>query len=175
MLFFTGLLLVACKEKGQNTVPAEITEQEAVDRKEVASDKIFLQLSSEILTPLELLDEESNEVVSKYGLEFGGVCYACDIANIRLDNEQITLINACDKDKKISFKIVHLKLNGDQLTVITAFNEFSFHKIEESPVVYKLTVVGDNIEETYFREAFFYTLSSQITRFDVHDCGEFEG
>ena len=168
-------LFLACKNKEEAKIPAEITAQEAIDKKEVESSKMFQHLTSEMLVPLELLDEESNEVTSKYGLEFGGVCHACDVANIIMDNELLTLLNACDEGKRMSFKIVDLKLDGKQLTVITSFNEFTFLPIEESPLVYKLTVFGDNIDETYFREAFYYTLRSQLPSFEVNDCGEFEG
>jgi hypothetical protein len=46
------------------------------------------------LIPIEIVDPKSTNVYEKYGLEFSGNCYACDLANLSISEKSIKLTNA---------------------------------------------------------------------------------
>ena len=132
------------------------------------------QLLSEMLVPMEISEADDKEVTDKYGVDFNGTCYACDVAEIIIDGEMINLMNACDVQTQISYKITKIEEKDKTITVHTPLNEFIFERVDEYPM-YQLTVKGQAIDKEHFRTAGFYTLKSKLETFTVHDCGEFEG
>lgn len=168
------MFALGCKQNTQQEAPA----QQATTKEEVAkafeSTAALKKISSELLVPMELLEPSSKEVTTKYGLEFGGNCYACDVVNILIDGEMITLMNACDLHSQVSYTIESVEEKGKQINIKTQSHTFVFEQVEEYPI-YSLKVIGEEIDETVFREASFYTLRSLLETFEVHDCGDFEG
>ena len=173
-LAFVCMFALGCKQNTQQEAPA----QQATTKEEVAkafeSTAALKKISSELLVPMELLEPSSKEVTTKYGLEFGGNCYACDVVNILIDGEMITLMNACDLHSQVSYTIESVEEKEKQINIKTKAHTFVFEQVEEYPI-YSLKVIGEEIDETVFREASFYTLRSLLETFEVHDCGDFEG
>ncbi|MDM1408073.1 hypothetical protein [Myroides sp. DF42-4-2] len=173
-LALLGLLTLGCKqgEKQDNPIKEEPTG--------IAVSQVFEQsealkkISSELLIPMELVEPNAKEVTTKYGLEFGGNCYACDVANILIDGEMITLMNACDLNSQISFIIESVEEQGQQINIRTKLHTFVFEQVDDYPV-YSLKVIGEELDESIFREGAFYTLRSLLQTFEVHDCEDFEG
>lgn len=163
--------LFACKQgeteetAGVSEVKSEVTatQSEAIHK-----------LTSELMVPLEIVEEGSTIATERYGLDFSGNCYACDIANILVDGEMITLMNACDLENQISFKVTGIEEKDNTITVKTPVNEFIFEQIDEVPV-YKVTVTGQSLDKEFFRIGAFYTTHSKLKTFSIHDCGEFDG
>ncbi|MCC9041535.1 hypothetical protein LNQ81_02235 [Myroides sp. M-43] len=174
MLICLVALTIGCKQ--QATVEGEKTEvasTSGVEGTVAKSDKIE-QLFSEMLVPMEIAQEGAEKITDKYGIDFGGTCYACDVAEIIVDGEMINLMNACDVQTQISYKITKVEEKDKIITVSTPLNEFVFERIDDYPM-YKLTVKGQAIDKEHFRTAGFYTLKSKLETFTVHDCGDFEG
>lgn len=171
-------ITVGCKQtntsedKGvEQTSTSTATTTEEVKQPE--SEKVK-QLMSELLIPMEVVNKDAKDITKKYGLEFGGNCYACDVANIIVDGEMINLMNACDVQTQISFKITKIEEKDKTIIVHTPVNEFVFERVDDYPM-YQLTVKGKEVDKEHFRTAGFYTLKSKLETFEVHDCGDFEG
>jgi len=174
-----SLLFIACKQGNQDAISTPTTgatKEEAAKTvaTTIANSKALQKLTSELLVPMEIVEPNSNIVTTKYGLEFGGNCYACDVVNILIDGEMITLMNACDINSQMSYTIESIEEEGKQITIRTLSNTFVFEQVDDYPM-YSLKVSGEEIDESMFREASFYTLRSLLTSFQVHDCGDFEG
>ena len=173
MLIWIVAITMSCKQN--NTAEEKAVEQIGAETiVSVPESEKVKQLQSELLVPMEISDKEAKEVTKKYGLEFGGSCYACDVANIIIDGEMINLMNACDLQTQISYKITKIEEKDKMITIHTPLNEFVFERVDDYPV-YQLTVKGQVIDQELYRPAAFYTLKSLLESFDVHDCGDFEG
>lgn len=173
MLICIVAITMSCKQN--NTTEEKTVEQTGAETiVSVHESEKVKQLQSELLVPMEISDKEAKEVTKKYGLEFGGSCYACDVANIIIDGEMINLMNACDLQTQISYKITKIEEKDKTITIHTPLNEFVFERVDDYPV-YQLTVKGQVIDQELYRPAGFYTLKSLLESFDVHDCGDFEG
>ncbi len=163
--------MLACKQgekqetEGVSEVKTEVSsnQSEAIQR-----------LTSELMIPLEVVEEGSTIATERYGLDFSGNCYACDVANLLIDGEMITLMNACDLENQLSFKVTGIEEKGKTITVKTPVNEFIFEQVDEVPV-YKVTVTGQTIDKEFFRIGAFYTTHGKLKTFSIHDCGEFDG
>lgn len=164
------LALVACKQDEKKTIESKVEVAEtAVNQSERVQ-----KLTSELLRPMAIVKEDSAVVTEKYGLDFSGNCYACDVANMLVDGEMITLMNACDLESQISLKITSIEETDKAIIVVTPSNRFVFTEVEET-TLYKLDVIGTPLDQELFRTAEFYTLNSLLNSFEIHDCGEFEG
>ncbi|MBB1138474.1 hypothetical protein [Myroides sp. WP-1] len=168
------LFALACKQNTeQDTTTTEVSTKEHA-AKAFEKTETLQKISSELLVPMEIVDPTSTVVTTKYGLEFGGNCYACDVVNILIDGEMITVMNACDLNSQLSYAIEAVEEKGAQISIRTKSHTFVFEQVEDYPV-YSLKVIGEEIDESLFREASFYTLRSLLETFEVHDCGDFEG
>lgn len=167
----TCIGMLACKQ-GENKETDGVSEvnSEVVSNQSEAVHK----LTSELMVPLEVVEEGSTIATERYGLDFAGNCYTCDVSNLLIDGEMITLMNACDLENQLSFKVTGIEENGKTITVKTPVNEFIFEQIDEVPV-YKVTVTGQVIDTEFFRVGTFYTTHSKLKTFSIHDCGEFDG
>lgn len=177
MLVCMATLAIGCKQTNSSKqVSAEQTPSTTEVVKEstpIKSEKVN-QLMSELLIPMEIANKDAKDITKKYGLEFGGNCYACDVANIIVDGEMINLMNACDIQTQVSFKITKVEEKDKVIIVHTPSNEFVFERIDDYPM-YQLTVKGQEIDKEHYRPAGYYTLKSKLETFEVHDCGDFEG
>ncbi|MGG5505312.1 MULTISPECIES: hypothetical protein [unclassified Myroides] len=168
------LFTLACKQSTQQDTTTK--EGTTIEHSAKAFEKTetLKKISSELLVPMEIVDPTSTVVTTKYGLEFGGNCDACDVVNILIDGEMITVMNACDLSSQLSYTIKSVEEDGAQISIHTQSHTFVFEQVEDYPV-YSLKVIGEEIDESLFREASFYTLRSLLETFEVHDCGDFEG
>ncbi|WP_026038944.1 hypothetical protein [Myroides injenensis] len=157
-----------CKEKREEVI------EEINNIENTVNSKSIEVLTSELLLPLEIVKEGSEDVLTKYGLDFSGNCYACDVANLLIDGEMITLMNACDIQTQLSFKILSIEENENKIIVKTPINEFMFIRINELPL-YELHYKGEPLDHELYRLGSFYTIKSKLASFEVHDCGDFEG
>ncbi|WP_413512821.1 hypothetical protein [Myroides odoratus] len=175
-LALISLLSIACKQGKQQEISSSnaVTIAKIDVAKAFGTSETLKKISSELLVPMEIVEPNSMLVTNKYGLEFGGNCYACDVANILIDGEMITLMNACDLHSQISYTIESVEEKDKQISIHTKSHTFVFEQVEDYPM-YSLKVVGDEIDESMFREASFYTLRSLLETFEVHNCGDFEG
>lgn len=173
-LALVGLLSLACKQGTQQETPVKEENSGIAVAQAFGNSEALKKISSELLVPMEIIEPHAKEVTTKYGLEFGGNCYACDVVNILIDGEMITLMNACDLNSQISYTITSVEEKEKQISIRTQTHTFVFEQVEDYPV-YSLKVIGEEIDESMFREASFYTLRSLLETFEVHDCGDFEG
>ena len=126
------------------------------------------------LLPVEVVNPKGKTVYEKYGIEFTGNCYDCDLAVMSIDKKYFDIVNVCDKadfyrNEKLSYEVT-----PTELKIKTEKNEFIFTKIDAAPV-YELKILGDKISLKKKRLSKFYTPEKELKKFKQHDCGEFEG
>ena len=126
------------------------------------------------LFPLELKDSSNSDVYRKYGIEFSGNCYACDLAKIKIDEKQMDLVNICNDSDFYRIEGFTFSKMNDMLKITTAQNEFQLTKIENAPV-YKLEFNGNKLNLKGKRLSIFFTPKKEIPKFKEYDCGDFEG
>lgn len=126
------------------------------------------------LIPIEILDSQSNNVYKKFGLEFSGNCYACDLANLSISEKSIKLTNVCDEKQIQLYEVQKLTYLDNRIELKTKQNSFIFTKIDKAPI-YELKIIGKKIENEKLRISTYYTLEKILNKFEQHDCGDFEG
>jgi predicted RNA-binding protein len=160
LLTFSIIFLISCnqnnKQEANNTV-----------------EKINIK-PLENLIPIDTIDTKSNNVFEKYGLEFNGNCYACDLANISVTGKQIRVINVCDEKQTEDFEIVEITGDENKIMMKTLQNKFEFIKIDKAPI-YELKISGNALKNKNLRISRYYTLKQLLNKFKQHDCGDFQG
>ncbi|MDR2271768.1 MAG: hypothetical protein LBF27_12760 [Sphingobacterium sp.] len=126
------------------------------------------------LYPIDILKPESKDVFKKYGIEFSGICYNCDLAELKITKDLIQFVNVCDSNEVYQVKKFNYAVNDSILHVKTEHNEFIFQKVEKEPV-FELKITGEPFILKNKRIAKFYTQKALIEQFEVHDCGDFQG
>lgn len=125
------------------------------------------------MLPLTVVDAKSKNVYTKYGLEFNGNCYACDLASIQFDEKHISLLNVCDAQQKMVFEITSSQKKGNDIEIICKNGRFIFTRVDKAPV-YELKLIKITSKEN-FRIAKYYAPKELLKKFKQHDCGDFEG
>lgn len=126
------------------------------------------------LVPLTILQPGSKKAGDKYGIEFSGNCYECDLAALQFNAKQLGFINVCNKTDVFTVDNCTFTLSPGKLSIRTAENEFVFTRIEPVPV-YELKITGPKLTLKNKRIARYYTPKKLIGRFKQHDCGGFDG
>ncbi len=126
------------------------------------------------LIPIDIVDSKSKNVYEKYGLEFSGNCYACDLANLSITEESIKLTNVCDENQNQIYEIIKIINLDNEIQLKTKQNDFIFTKIDNAPI-YELKIVGDKIKNENLRISRYFTLEKTLNKFEQHDCGDFQG
>ncbi len=126
------------------------------------------------LVPLEIVDSTSEDIYKKYGIEFEGNCYRCDLAKIKLNKKSFDFINVCNPEDFYRINKFSYIFNEKQLKIVTDKNEFIFTKINNSPI-YNLKIKGSNFSLENKIISFYYTHEDNIHKFEQHDCGDFDG
>ncbi|KUF43772.1 hypothetical protein AS361_16395 [Myroides marinus] len=102
MLMCLAAVMMSCKEN--NTTSVKDDEKATIEKvTDLPNSEKVNQLLSEMLVPMEIADEGAKNLTDKYGIDFGGTCYACDVAEIIVDGEMINLMNACDVQTQIGY------------------------------------------------------------------------
>lgn len=126
------------------------------------------------LVPIELKDSKNKDVFKKYGIEFSGNCYACDLAVLKIRTKNFDLVNICDQNDFERFKGFKYQKTGNILKIETSETVFILTKVENE-LIYQLSTEGREPEVQNKRISEFYTTEKLINRFEEHDCGDFEG
>jgi len=126
------------------------------------------------LVPLTIIDTANSNVYEKYGIEFSGNCYDCDLAVISINKKNFDIINVCDKGDFYREEKFSYESSPNEFIVTTINNKFIFTKIDTAPV-YELKVLGQEISLKKKRISKFYTQQKALNKFKQHDCGDFGG
>lgn len=179
ILVCSSALLFGCQDRSgsrgkairQESVSALVEEKTPLAKQDAP---IFSLPDFEHLYPVEIVKPESKDVYEKYGIEFSGVCYACDLAEIRINPQAIEFINVCD-DKDIS-RIPDFKYTIDEHELIAEKDGrvLTFTKIDPAPV-YALDIKGKSFSFENKRIIKYYVPKKIIEKFKQHDCGDFQG
>lgn len=180
-LIFSSLL--SCNQNKNKTVdfknkvqPSVIdtTKQYANKTSVILEEKTKNEVSLDTLIPIEIVKEQSKDVYKKYGLEFTGNCYACDLAEFRIENKKITIRNVCNATEYIDFAILDVKNTEKRIEIKTEKYNFIFTRVENEPI-FKLEITNYDIKNKNLRISKFYTFNKNLMRFEIHDCGDFDG
>ncbi|MDY0932444.1 hypothetical protein [Chryseobacterium sp. CFBP8996] len=174
-----SLLIFSCKSENkktekQITATEQITQpktEKPADKKEI-QDIDFSEYSK--LAPIELKESKSKNVFKKYGTEFSGNCYACDLAVFKINKKNFDIVNVCDENDYQRFKDFKYEKSGNILKITTSETTFIFTKVENEPI-YQLTFEGKKPDLKNKRISEFYTPKTLIEKFEEHDCGDFQG
>jgi hypothetical protein len=131
-------------------------------------------VNADTLIALTVLKKNSTDVFEKFGLEFEGNCYACDLAEISIDKNVLTLLNTCDHNTQEKVTISTQHFADNQMTFETDKGTFIFTKENTLPI-YALRVSGRSTKNKNLRIGQWFTLKHLLPKFKVHDCGDFEG
>ncbi|WP_035650250.1 hypothetical protein [Flavobacterium sp. ASV13] len=126
------------------------------------------------LFPIDILNPKSKDVFKKYGIEFTGNCYACDLAIVSISEKRFKITNVCDDKTTQEFEITEFSGSDDLIEFKTKQNNFILTKIDKAPV-YELKITGDSIKIKNLRISKFYTTQKMLDKFEEHDCGDFQG
>lgn len=172
-LSMTIVLLTACAPSAENrndknTSPAEITPEKSRVEKPI--------LSSDFLTlvPLDILNSKSTNVFEKYGIEFSGNCYSCDLAKLSITTQVMKWTNVCDENDVFEINNFTFTVEGDKTILKTKDRSYTLNKIDKSPI-YELVIDGGKLELANKRISKYFTTNEAIPLFKENDCGEFEG
>lgn len=126
------------------------------------------------LIPIEILNAKEKDVYKKYGLAFSGNCYNCDLAKFRIENHSIFITNVCAPETELSFDIVKLSTNRNMIEINTKNYSFQFLRIANDPV-YELKIINADFKNKDLLISKYFTLKKDLVKFEVHDCGDFDG
>ena len=139
----------------------------------------FLPLTLEVLTadtlvPIAILEPKSKNVFEKYGIDFQGNCYDCDLANLKISRQKLVFTNVCDAKQSIAMKVLFIKKLNNQIIIGTPNSQWILFKIAKEGV-YQLKIEGNRMIKEGFKVSTFFTLNKKLRQFKVHDCGDFQG
>lgn len=136
--------------------------------------EIDLPTDLSTLIPIDLLDSTSTNVYVKYGIEFSGNCYACDLASLSITKNNMIWTNVCDEKDTFEIDNFSASVEGNKTTLKTSERMYILTKIDKAPV-YELLIEGQNLELKNKRIAKYFTIKKALPLFKEHDCGDFEG
>jgi len=138
---------------------------------------LVLPIVGDTLFAMEIMQEGSKDPYKKYGYDFSGHCYGCDVADILISDGIIYLINFEPRLKQ-QHDYTTIINDGDKIIIPSKNVKFTFEKINDAPI-YKLTVDGtlkeSKLEYLKLRMGTYYTTRQALSKFEVRDCGDFDG
>lgn len=126
------------------------------------------------LVPIDVLNTKSTNVFEKYGIEFSGNCYSCDLASLSVTNNKMVWANVCDEKDTFEISDFSVSSEGNKTILKTSDRTYIVTQIDKAPV-YELTVEGKKLELNNKRPAKYFTTKKALSLFKEHDCGGFEG
>lgn len=132
------------------------------------------EMQDDKLIGLIIIDSTANSDSKKFGLDISNACYSCNLATLKIDNENISIENYCDSTEITKFKIVKVIKTEKpfEVQVFTKDAKFSFSRGENS-LHFKLSVVGKLKTSLIISE--YYTFKLNLPSYFIHDCQNFEG
>jgi hypothetical protein len=174
-------LLASCspsadKKSGTNTSPDTPKEVAASAPEPVKSDPETVEMPSDFstLVPIDVLNSKSTNVHDKYGIEFSGNCYSCDLASLSITKKQIRWTNICDEKDTFETDDFSYSNEGNKTILKTPERNFILTQIDKAPV-YELVIEGKKPELKNKRISRYFTTQKALPLFTEHDCGDFEG
>ena len=172
-----GFLLFACN--GNTEQKVEKSTSTAQNKKNIVAENVNFNNDNNNfeplnLIPIDIVDSKNKDIYKKYGIEFSGNCYDCDLAEFSVTKKTIKLTNVCDTQLDQVFEIVKITNTKSKIEIETKQNKFVFKEIEKVPI-YQLKITGKNIQAESFRISKYYTLKKLLKKFEQHDCGDFQG
>lgn len=174
------ILLASCspatEKKGSKVDSVKVTAKEISTPDPVKNVAEIAQIPGDFstLVPIDVLNNKSTDVYEKYGLEFSGNCYSCDLASLSITKEKIIWTNVCDE--KDTFEIKDFSFTNEENKTILKTSERTYilTQIDKAPV-YELSVEGKKLELKNKRLSKYFTTKKALPLFAEHDCGDFEG
>ncbi|MGH1517146.1 hypothetical protein [Chryseobacterium sp. JK1] len=142
------------------------------EKKEDKESEIPDELSS--LVPIDVLESKSTNVFEKYGIEFSGNCYSCDLAGLSITKNKMTWTNICDKKDAFEVHDFTFSVEGKKTIIKTAERTYILTQIDKAPV-YELVIEGQKLKLDNKRISKYFTTKKALPLFKEHDCGDFEG
>nr|WP_315028205.1 hypothetical protein [uncultured Chryseobacterium sp.] len=174
------ILLASCsptadkkiKIEDSTAIQKEVASNLAPEKETISKDDVPTDFSA--LVPIDILDVKSTNVFEKYGIEFSGNCYSCDLASLSITKEKIRWTNVCDEKDTFEISSFSFTHEGSKTTLKTAQRTYIVTQIDKAPV-YELVIEGEKLELNNKRLARYFTTKKSLPRFKEHDCGDFEG
>lgn len=132
------------------------------------------ELIADTLAPIAILEPKSKKVFEKYGIDFQGNCYDCDLVNLKISRQKLVFTNVCDATQSIALKVLFIKKVNNQIIIGTPNSQWVLFKIAKEGV-FQLKTEGSRMTNEGFKISTFFTLKKKMHQFKVHDCGDFEG
>lgn len=126
------------------------------------------------LIPIDLLDSKSTNVYEKYGIEFSGNCYSCDLASLSITKNKMIWTNICDQNDIFEINDLSFSNKGNKTIIKTPARTYILNKIDKAPV-YELVTEGKKLDLKNKRISKYFTIKKALSFFKEHDCGDFEG
>ncbi|MEO6734633.1 MAG: hypothetical protein ABIN01_25655 [Ferruginibacter sp.] len=133
-----------------------------------------IEIPKDSLISVEILNKKSKNIFKKYGLEFSGNCYGCDLAELKINDQKISIYNTCDNKIHLEIAITKVASTKNEIIIETGTGKFIFLKTEDLPI-YKLKIIDKKFKNENLRIGTYFTLKKIINKFEVHDCGDFQG
>lgn len=126
------------------------------------------------LVPIDVLNSKSTNVYDKYGIEFSGNCYSCDLASLSISKDKIVWTNVCDEKDTFTMDDFSFSNEGNKTIIKTSERTYIITQLDKAPV-YELIIEGKKLELKNKRVSKYFTTPKALPLFTEHDCGDFEG
>jgi len=126
------------------------------------------------LVPIDVLNSKNTNVYEKYGLEFSGNCYSCDLAGLSVTKNKIVWTNVCDEKDIFEISDFSFSNEGNKTILKTPERTYILTQTDKAPV-YELIIEGKKLELNNKRISRYFTTQKALPLFKEHDCGDFEG
>jgi hypothetical protein len=188
IILFTSLQYSCKKEKKDeavidNKVPIKEVEISTLKNKSNEKDISF----QETLISLQIINKSAKDFYSQYGIYSSSGCYSCDLAVFHIDSKKkkIYVTNNCLKEMEISEEtknnyttisfsniseennLIKITSNSFELSLIEN-KEYNYYKVKFSDSFLKFIPDGLNLTD-------IMTLKSDLSKFQIEDCGDFDG
>jgi len=177
-LAFVFSLFASCSKADKKTTVQEKqivkTDLRKVDVEINEKKNIEIREDIKALVPVDLLDVKSPSGYDKYGIEFSGNCYSCDLANLSIIKDKIIWTNVCDENDTFEIENFTLSIELNKSVIKTAERTLTLTKIDKSPV-YEMVVEGKELNLKNKRISRYFTTKQALPLFKEHDCGDFDG
>lgn len=175
------ILLTSCspstekkvKKEGSTVVKAETVSTITSPEKNTDSKEVVPADFAE-LVPIDVLNTKSTNTYEKYGIEFSGNCYSCDLARLSVTHNKIVLTNVCDEKDTFEINDFSFSNQGNTTALKTSERTYILKQIDKAPV-YELIIEGEKLELKNKRLSKYFTIKKALPLFAEHDCGDFEG
>lgn len=159
---------VASTDAKTAPVPASGPEKNNKSKSEIPND-------FSTLVPIDVLNSKSTSVYEKYGIEFSGNCYSCDLASLSITKNKIIWTNVCDEKDTFEISDFSFSNEGNKTVFKTSERTYILTQIDKKAPVYELVIEGQKLELKNKRVSKYFTTQKALPLFTEHDCGDFEG